>query len=120
LKLIDPEIHQAFTGCRNERILANFRKMLDCLGPSRIDPRIPLIPVLNTDASALMGLASFIRATAHPGPVHIMPYNGLAREKWKRIGWEHRYRPIDARGEETIAAAQSIFRKLSLDGICMH
>lgn len=50
VKDTDPAIYARYTGCTNDRVLANLKLLLSLVGSERIVIRLPLIPAFNTDA----------------------------------------------------------------------
>jgi len=85
--------HRRCTGVGNERIVDNFRQLLERIGPRRIVPRIPMIPGFNTDGRTVEGFVALLTGASYRGEVHLMPYNGWARDKFRRLG-----RPFRERG----------------------
>ncbi|MBN1689505.1 MAG: glycyl-radical enzyme activating protein [Dehalococcoidia bacterium] len=86
LKHNDSEKHQQFTGVGNERILENFCYFVERIGSERIIPRIPVIPGFNADAGSISRILSFLKSSGYKGPVHLMPYNKMAKTKYEKIG----------------------------------
>jgi pyruvate formate lyase activating enzyme len=93
LKHIDDAAHRRGTGAGNRRILANFAALLARVGAERLTPRVPLIPGFNADPTSRRAVAEFLRARGYRGPVHLMPYHGLARDKYARVGRDFRAAP---------------------------
>jgi pyruvate formate lyase activating enzyme len=92
IKHTDSDLHKKFTGVRSEPILKNFRRLTKSLPDGRLIPRIPLIPGCNTDEKSIDGMIDFFQEAGHNGPVHLMPYNPLAKSKYEKVGMEKRYR----------------------------
>ena len=86
LKHADPAAHRAATGASNDAILDNLGALLNAVGPERLRPRIPLVPGVNTAVDALAALAEALRSRGYDGPIDLMPYHGLARGKYERLG----------------------------------
>lgn len=116
----DAEVHRELTGVGLERIGANFRRILERAGSARILPRVPLIPGFNTHTSCVEGIAGFLRSTGYAGPVHLMPYNRLARTKYEKIGWGHRYRHLGEQTEEDLERIAAAFRREGFEGVVNH
>lgn len=93
LKHIDDAAHRRGTGAGNRRILVNFAALLSRVGAERLIPRVPIIPGFNADPASRRAIAHFLRARGYRGPVHLMPYHGLARDKYARVGREFRAAP---------------------------
>jgi len=92
LKHVDPDAHRRGTRAGNRRILRNFTWLLGAAGPTRVTPRIPIIPGFNADSTSRRALAGFLRARGYRGEVHLMPYHGFARDKYTRLGRGHDFR----------------------------
>jgi pyruvate formate lyase activating enzyme len=118
IKHIDSETHKKFTGVSNETILANFSQILGRVGNERIIPRIPLISGINDDADSIDKIAAFLRQAGYRGPVHLMPYNRMAKTKWEKIGKGALYRDMGILSDETIAMIASRLETASLEPVC--
>lgn len=105
LKLIDPGKHRDFVGAGNELIGRNFLSLLSLVGPTRIVPRIPLIPGVNSGEKELSEFAEFLKAAGYQGEVHLMPYNPLAKGKWDRLGRGSQYHDFPHLQDEVLAQA---------------
>ena len=105
IKHFDSDKHRRFTGVDNGLILENFKYLVDRVGMGRVIPRVPLIPGFNTDAESQHGIMSFLNKAAYNGPVHLMPYNNMAKSKYEKIGRGLEYRDL---GELTDAMKTEI------------
>jgi len=115
LKHIDPDRHGEYTGVSNASILSNFKEVYRCAGNDRVVARVPLIPGFNTDADAVDGLISYLHDTDYHGPVHLMPYNKMARTKYEKIGLGHRYKDMGDLASEEIQAIITRFKNNGLE-----
>lgn len=111
LKHLDPEIHRTFTGVSNEKILFNFKEIFRRKGRSGIIPRIPLIPRFNSDEESLQQIRAFLIEGGYTGPVHLMPYNCLAKSKWEKIGRGDSYLDLRPFAEDVIERIKEIFQE---------
>jgi pyruvate formate lyase activating enzyme len=84
-KETDPQLHQGFTGQRNEMILANLRKLH--AGGSRILLRCPMIPEHNARKEHLDGIAATARELPGLIGVELLAYHRLGRGKLRRFGF---------------------------------
>lgn len=109
LKCIDSAHHKEFTGVNPERILANFETILSRAGSKKILPRIPLIPGFNVDEASISDLIGFLQQTGYQGPVHLMPYNRLAKTKWEKLGRLGQYRNLGELAEEKLGEIAARF-----------
>ena len=87
-KETDPQLHQGFTGQRNDAILANLRK-LHSRG-ARILLRCPMIPEHNARKEHLDGIAAIARELPGLMGVELLAYHRLGRGKLRRFGFENR------------------------------
>jgi pyruvate formate lyase activating enzyme len=118
IKHTDPETHKRFTGVTNERILSNFSTIRSRVGNERIVPRIPVIPGFNDDTTSIDGILSFLGETGYAGPVHLMPYNRMAKTKWEKIGRGSSYRDMGLLPDETLESIASRIEHASFEPVC--
>jgi pyruvate formate lyase activating enzyme len=93
LKLADREKHREFTGVDNDRILKNYRILLETGTPHVV--RIPLIPGITDTGENLAALAKIAQSST----VELMRYNDLAGAKYQMLGMEFAYKkpePVSA------------------------
>ena len=120
IKHIDSKIHRNYTGVSNDRILTNFKTILSEVGSERIIPRIPLIPSVNTDKKVINKIGEFLREANYNGPIHLMPYNKLARTKYEKIGKAELYRDMGDLTEEMIKQIIETLERQSFQVIINH
>jgi pyruvate formate lyase activating enzyme len=102
IKHADAPIHKRLTGVDNAAILRNFSAVLKKAGSARIVPRVPLIPGFNADRASLATICRFLTAIHYHGPVHLMPYNPMARSKYGKLGRLDDYRDMGRLSEEGV------------------
>ena len=83
-KCADPVQHEKLTGCRNERILENLRK-LDKTGKS-IEIRMIMVPQHNMDEAYLRQAGDFLSTLNNITAVRLLAYHSLARAKFTAVG----------------------------------
>jgi pyruvate formate lyase activating enzyme len=120
LKHTSGELHRAMTGVESERILSNFQALLARVGGDRIIPRIPLIPGFNAGEDALGAILAFLLEAGYRGAVHLMPYNGMSRTKYRKIGEAEKYREMGALDEEALARCVGAVKARGLRALCNH
>lgn len=86
IKCLSPQLHKALTGVSNERILENYRKLIE-LCPQKVIVRVPVIPGANDVDGEMERTAEFLRAHA-PSKVEFLPYHRLGEGKLPAIGRE--------------------------------
>jgi len=120
IKHINSNIHKDFTGVKNDRILNNFKKLFLKVGNERIIPRIPLIPGVNTDLNTLNETALYLKCLNYSGPIHLMPYNKLAKTKYEKIGMGALYRDMGDLTDHKLIEITKIFEQYSFKVIINH
>ncbi|GAB4337838.1 MAG: glycyl-radical enzyme activating protein [Calditrichia bacterium] len=86
LKLMDTKNHLKHTGKKNDRILANLRRLLELKFPLRL--RIPLIPGATDTPENLDAIIRFLKEFEAVIPVDLLPFNQFAPDKFRRMGLE--------------------------------
>lgn len=91
IKCVSPELHKAYTGVDNARILENYRRLIE-LG-IRVWVRIPVIPDFNDAPAEMEKLRAFL-AQNRPERLELLPYHSLGLSKYSAAGygaaWESR------------------------------
>lgn len=118
IKHMNQQAHKKFTGVSNEEILSNFEKIHSSAGSERIIPRIPLIPGFNTDHDAIDEIITFLKQIRYNGPVHLMPYNKMAKTKYEKVGKAHLYQDMGELPEEKINAIMKKIEDNSFQVLC--
>ncbi len=110
LKLMDPALHQHFTGQDNQRILASLLYIRDNLTPGQsLWIRTPLIPGATATQENLAAIGGWI-AQNLGGAVQrweLCAFNNLCRDKYRRLGldWEFGQTPLLSKVELEQCAA---------------
>ncbi len=86
LKLIDPAMHRAFTGCDNAPILRNLSILGELGVPFVI--RVPLVPGVTDTDENLAAIAQIASQQPHLVRVDLLPYNKAAGAKYRAAGME--------------------------------
>ena len=118
IKHMNQQAHKKFTGVSNEEILSNFEKIHSSAGSERIIPRIPLIPGFNTDSDAIDEIITFLKQIRYNGPVHLMPYNKMAKTKYEKVGKSHLYQDMGELPDEKIDAIMKKIEDNSFQVVC--
>lgn len=117
LKHVDEATHKERTGVSNRIIRENFRALLSLAGAAALTPRVPVIPGFNSSAKDIAGIIDFLRESGHPGPVHLMPYNRLAKTKWMKIQRADEYRDFGEPAEGSLESVAAQFREAAFDTV---
>lgn len=84
LKHMDSKKHQAVVGVPNEKILHNARKLAET--GSKLQIRIPVIPLFNSDEANIRATAEFCRELGDAvSMIQLLPYHNLGVTKYLRI-----------------------------------
>lgn len=85
IKAYSEEIHMAGTGCSNQRILENFKRLVQ--EQKKIYVRIPVIEEFNATTEEMGKIAGLLQEYPVMG-VTLMPYHVLGRAKRSFIGMD--------------------------------
>lgn len=118
IKHIDPDEHKKFTFVSNDKILSNFTKIHSKVGSNRIVARIPIIPGINTDLKIIEGIANFLKEIGYTGPVHLMPYNKMAKTKYEKVGKGDLYKDMGDLTEDTLENITKGFQDRNFEVVC--
>ncbi len=118
IKHLDPNEHKKYTDVSNEKILNNFAKIHSKVGSNRIIARIPIIPGVNTDAKTIEEIATFLKNIDYSGPVHLMPYNKMAKTKYEKVGKGHLYKDMGDLTEEILEIITKKFNSYNFKVVC--
>jgi pyruvate formate lyase activating enzyme len=117
IKHLDEELHRQYTGVGNHRLLANLKKL--SLKGKKIILRLPLIPGYNDSEAEARAISNLMREI-DVMEVNILPYHGLGKEKYARLGLAYPFqdRPglwSDPKGREQLAKFSAIIGKVGLE-----
>jgi pyruvate formate lyase activating enzyme len=118
VKHINLETHRAFTSVSNEKILSNFKVIYSRIGSERIIPRVPLIPGFNADHDSIDAIISFLKQVDYSGPVHLMPYNKMAKTKYEKMGKGAIYKDMGDLTDEDIETIKKEIEYRSFEAVC--
>lgn len=99
LKLMSPERHKEYTGVSNERILENYKLLID--RGARVAVRVPVIGGVNDTAENWDAMEALLLEHP-PESVKFLPYHKLGSAKYERIGRKPVtfWTPVDDRLQE--------------------
>lgn len=83
-KVTDGDMHKAYTGADNARILENLR-LIDTTN-AKIVLRCPIIPGVNDTASHFEGIAALANSLRNIVGIEVEPYHALGNNKYERLG----------------------------------
>lgn len=86
IKLLDPALHQRYTGQENSLILANLRKLSEQFPACDIWIRMPVIPGVNDVEEEIRRLGALAASLPSCSQVHLLPYHNLGEGKREQLG----------------------------------
>jgi len=107
VKAIDPELHEAWTGSSNERILSNLERLRE--SGIRLIPRVPIVPEYTALASNLDQIASHLEGSFQE--VHLLPYHGWGESKRDLVDSRKPSLRLDPPTEKEMMAIGKIFEE---------
>lgn len=84
LKHFDSDVHEQYTGVRNEIILKNMKKLQEL--PGEIIIRIPTIGGVNNDEDNIRRSAAFVHMNLPKAKIELLPYHKFGMIKYEAIG----------------------------------
>ena len=111
-KVRDSEKHRRFTGCGNELILDNLRR-LDAAGKA-VEIRMPLVPGLNLGDDDLRGAAEFLAPLRSVTAVRLLAYHAFARSKYRAQGKTDTMPDVPPPSPDELARAAEILNQAGL------
>jgi pyruvate formate lyase activating enzyme len=98
LKLMDPEMHKAYTGVDNRLILANADRLLQ--RGAGVVFRIPVVPGINDTTQEMAAFLSFFRQREGQfREVHLLPYHKTGSHKYRRLEKEYEFGDLETPGD---------------------
>ena len=120
LKLIDPKLHEHYTGVGNHRILTNLRRLDEKLleqGQGRINIRIPLIPGINDSQENLEAVVACVLSLGSVSGVNILPYHSIGANKYKNLGMEFKMGRTPPPAEKEVSRVLSLFASRGIHAV---
>ena len=112
LKVMDPALHERYTGARNERILANLQALAET--GAKINIRIPLIQGVNADQANLEQTGAFVAALPGEQSVNLLPFHAAASQKYLKLNLPCNLDGIGEPCEETVDQAVACLQAYDL------
>ncbi len=106
LKLIDPQLHEKYTGKTNDLILSNFKYLVS--QKVNIIVRIPLIPNITDTYENLMAIKDFLQSYKMV-KVELIPYNKLGESKIRKYIGQDRIGKLATQSSAKVRELQQIF-----------
>ena len=113
LKHMNSEKHKEFTGCGNELILENAKKIYATGVPMTI--RIPTIVEANLSDDNILKTAQFMQKYLPKANVELLPYHELGKAKYISLGIENKFIKFTTPTAEQIGHAYDIFKTMAVE-----
>ena len=117
IKMMDSAKHKELTGCGNELILDNLRRIVEY--PAKVYIRIPVIPEYNDSVNELTEIARFVKDLDPSLHVDLLPYHRFGTAKYEMLGIPYQLNGVTSPDEEQKESYKRIFINLGLDCV-MH
>jgi len=99
-KVMDEAKHKKYTGVSNRIILDNLRVLAE--SGQQVNIRIPLIAGVNDDDENVGRTAEFLRSLKAIKRISLLPYHGLAADKYRRLDREKAHQDFAAPSAERL------------------
>lgn len=86
LKHMDPEVHEKFTGVRNERILENMAQLGTLSNSPDVVIRIPVIGGVNNSEENIAASAAYVHRVLPGARMELLPYHRFGMVKYEAVG----------------------------------
>lgn len=100
IKHMDANIHKAYTGVSNKRILENLRNLNEC--GKRVWIRIPLIPEVNMTWENIRETFLMAEKLACVERIELLPYHKYGVGKYEQLGMDYELKNTETPAEEQL------------------
>ena len=114
-KCADFEKHKRLTGCGNELILENLKRLNETR--KDIEIRMIMVPGHNMDESDLRAAGAFLAPLKSVSAVRLLSYHSLARSKFKAVGHPDTMPDVPSPDVDTLEKCAEILRTYGLKAI---
>lgn len=108
IKLMDPELHEKYTGSDNRVILENFTKLAKTF--PHLQARMPLIPTINDSPENITATARFLEQNGRDS-IHLLKYHNLGEAKLSAFQTDLKPLHLPACTPERLAVAALLFER---------
>ena len=110
LKVMDPGLHEKWTGVKNDLILHNLRRLAGT--GANIIIRIPLIAGVNDHEGNIRKTAEFLLSLPEKVmEVQLLPYHSIAQHKYAKLGKSESFIQLDEPGRNSLDRVSGWFRE---------
>lgn len=109
VKVMDPELHEKYTGADNRLILNNLVRLAE--DGARIYIRIPVIKEVNGNDKNMEETIAFLKEhDIHPPQINLLPYHDTGSGKYPKLGMEYMGTDLHAPDKEEMAHFVQLFQ----------
>ena len=112
LKLMDEANHKKYTGVSNKLVLKNLTKLIQNGTPVIV--RVPLIPDITDTMENLTQIAVYLKEFQVVPEVHLLPYNAMGEEKYKKLNKPQKLANLKAQSEKKLNELKSLVNSYGL------
>ncbi len=113
-KHIDAEAHRRWTGCTNEKVMENVRRLDDSGFPYCL--RTPVIPGVNDDEGILAAMSDFAHGLKNMTRYELLPFHPLASCKYDNLGMDYPFEKVPQTPKDVFAEWKRKFEINNGDG----
>ena len=109
IKHMDPVRHKEHTGVSNEKILSNYKFILEM--NKEVIVRIPVIPGYNDDIEHLDSIKKFLHDQGGENLLRIdlLPYHKIGSSKYRRFNLEYKMKGVEQPSDEKMNEVKAFF-----------
>jgi len=113
LKIMNPALHQQYTGTDNAQILENARFLAE--NGAQILFRQPVIPGVNATEANVRATAEFINSLGRDNlAIQLMPYHRMGTSKYEALGRHYELEELQIMSAEEVDALAALYQDLGV------
>ena len=110
IKHMNPDVHKEHTGMSNERILENFRMLVETCPDLPITARTPVIPGFNDHGPDVRAICEFLKPFERV-QYELLPYHRLGVHKYEAMGLDYQLKEVKENTQEQLVRAENLFKE---------
>lgn len=113
IKHMDSDMHRAYTGLGNEKILENISRLAELKVPVIV--RIPVIDGVNSDRSNIGKTAQFVSTNVITPRIELLPYHPFGSGKYEALGLPTPLRPFKTPSPEYLGELYQVIEAAGVE-----